>query len=470
MLFSVVREHHCILNGVAQAQFAGSSGSRLVKGGSVIYRYADDRKSQRNIHARNGIPRMFLLLLGFQSLTVIAKNLCDLLQIKLDIFSFSPENWTDSDRLLDNMKEQGYKTVICDMIPYEHAKMIGITPIILTSSAESVRESIENAIRTWHQNQKLLSSNAMMQTMIQSSSNRHLILDLDGNCLYSTLDGEKEDLFISSLKKEISKSKNIPRRSFFLTLENQLYSIRSSFSEKGTEPYIIFRVMPSKIPLSHSKYGITIMDKEQARQSFVESYYSNTELARDIISVTDQIALSDMPLMITGEIGTGKDRVACLSYAKSHRCDNPLYVINCALLNDKTWNFMINHYNSPFTDNDNTIYISNLGVLSPQRQKQLLSIILETSTAYISGETIETILKEESMLFPASHPSHAMTHTQPQSSETLAPAFALNLDQSLDKISQDIVLHALTLCDGNQTAAAKRLGISRTTLWRYINR
>ncbi len=144
------------------------------------------------------------------------------------------------------MKEQGYKTVICDLIPYDHAKMIGITPIILTSSAESVRESIENAIRTWHQNQKLLSSNAMMQTLIQSSFNRHLILDLDGNCLYSTLDGEKEDLFISSLKKEISKSKNIPRRSFFLTLENQLYSIRSSFSEEESEPYIIFRVMPPK--------------------------------------------------------------------------------------------------------------------------------------------------------------------------------------------------------------------------------
>lgn len=510
-------------------------------------------------------------LLGFQSLTVIAKNLCDLLQIKLDIFSFSPENWKDSDRLLDNMKEQDYKTVICDMIPYDHAKMIGITPIILTSSAESVKQAIESAIRTWHQNQTLLSFNAMMQTLIHSSSNRHLILDLDGNCLYSTLDAEKEDLFISCLKKEISKSKNIPRRSFFVTLENQLYSIRSSFAEEESEPYIIFRVMPSKIPLSHSKYGITIMNKEQAQQSFVESFYSNTELARDIISATEQIAPSDTPLMITGEIGTGKDRVACLYYAKSHRCDNPLYVINCALLNDKTWNFMINHYNSPFTDNENTIYISNLDVLSPQRQKQLLSIILdtnlhirnrlifsctqsrddhlphaaleysntlgciplpikplreqkndlvssaslyidtlnqnlgrqvvglseeavrlvkdydypcnstqfkrilkkavlETSTAYISGETIETILKEESMLFPASHPSHAMTHTQPQSSETLAPAFALNLDQSLDKISQDIVLHVLTLCDGNQTAAAKRLGISRTTLWRYINR
>ena len=516
-------------------------------------------------------------LLGFQSLTTIAKNLCDLLQIKLDIFSFSPESWKDSDRLLDNMKEQGYKTVICDMIPYDHAKLIGITPIILTSSAESVRLAIEGAIRTWHQNQKLLSSNAMLQTLIHSSSNRHLILDLNGNCLYSTLDAGKEDAFIDCLKKEISKSKNIPRRSFFITLENQLYSIRSSFSEEGAEPYLIFRVMPSKIPLSHSKYGITIMDKERAEKNFSESFYSNTELARGIIAATEKFAASDAPLMITGEIGTSKDRIAYIYYAKSHRCNNPLYVINCALLNDKTWNFLINHYNSPFTDNGNTIYISNLGVLSLQRQKHLLSIILDTnlhvrnrlifsctqakdghlphaaleysnmlgciplptkpmreqkndlvasaslyidtlnqdlgrqvvglsdeaarrlldydypcnrtqfkrilkkavlgtSTAYISGETIETILKEESVLFPAEHPAHAtsheisheMSHGQPAAEEK--PAFSLNLEQSLDQISRDIVLHVLALCDGNQTAAAQRIGISRTTLWRYVNR
>ena len=95
---------------------------------------------------------------------------------------------------------------------------------------------------------------------------------------------------------------------------------------------------------------------------------------------------------------------------------------------------------------------------------------------HISGETIETILKEESVLFPAEHPAHAtsheisheMSHGQPAAEEK--PAFSLNLEQSLDQISRDIVLHVLALCDGNQTAAAKRLGISRTTLWRYVNR
>ncbi len=121
------------------------------------------------------------------------------------------------------------------------------------------------------------------------------------------------------------------------------------------------------------------MDKEQALQSFIESFYSNTELSRSAAAAMDQSGSSSVPLMITGEIGTGKDRVAYLHYAKSQFNDEPLYVVNCSMLNDKTWNFLINHYNSPFTDNGNTIYISNLGVLSHQRQKQLLSIILDTN-------------------------------------------------------------------------------------------
>ncbi len=39
--------------------------------------------------------------------------------------------------------------------------------------------------------------------------------------------------------------------------------------------------------------------------------------------------------------------------------------------------------------------------------------------------------------------------------------FSLNLEQPLDRINQDIVQHILNSCNGNQTAAAKKLGISR---------
>ena len=133
------------------------------------------------------------------------------------------------------------------MIPYDHAKMIGLTPILLTSSAESVKQAMENAIGTWQQYQKLCNSNAMMQSLIRSSSNQYLILDLEGRCHYSTVNDEKEEEFIQSLQKELGKCRTSSRRSFFVTLGNQLYSVRSSLAEEGDFPYIIFRIMLSKI-------------------------------------------------------------------------------------------------------------------------------------------------------------------------------------------------------------------------------
>ena len=46
----------------------------------------------------------------------------------------------------------------------------------------------------------------------------------------------------------------------------------------------------------------------------------------------------------------------------------------------------------------------------------------------------------------------------------------LNLNQTLEMINKEIALSVLEECDGNQTAAARRLGVSRTTLWRMLRK
>ena len=53
----------------------------------------------------------------------------------------------------------------------------------------------------------------------------------------------------------------------------------------------------------------------------------------------------------------------------------------------------------------------------------------------------------------------------PNAENAAAP---LNLNRTLSEISQDIALRVVAETRGNQTAAAKRLGISRTTLWRLL--
>ena len=47
-------------------------------------------------------------------------------------------------------------------------------------------------------------------------------------------------------------------------------------------------------------------------------------------------------------------------------------------------------------------------------------------------------------------------------------AVPLDLGRTLEEINQDVALRVLEETEGNQTAAAKRLGISRTTLWRLL--
>ena len=49
-------------------------------------------------------------------------------------------------------------------------------------------------------------------------------------------------------------------------------------------------------------------------------------------------------------------------------------------------------------------------------------------------------------------------------------AVPLDLGRTLEEINQDVALRVLEETGGNQTAAAKRLGISRTTFWRLLKK
>ena len=45
----------------------------------------------------------------------------------------------------------------------------------------------------------------------------------------------------------------------------------------------------------------------------------------------------------------------------------------------------------------------------------------------------------------------------------------IDYNRPLGEMTREIVKVVLSQCGGNQTLAAKRLGIGRTTLWRYLN-
>ena len=270
---------------------------------------------------------------------------------------------------------------------------------------------------------------------------------------------------------------------------------------------------------------------------------------------TAQLAGSMVPVLITGEEGIRMSRAAARLYMESPLQDAPLVFINCCLLNDRSWEFLLESHNSPLSESGSPLFFSrgvppprppllqlvaplavpgvcrrsrllfsctcrpgeqmapeaagflnrlncrvlylqplrnlreqipaqitsSLSLLNASRSYPVLGVepeairllqafpwphnyvqfqrVIEELTASaqqtITAESVRGILQREQ--YGNTHASRKGDISEP-----------LDLNQTLDKISQDVALRVLAETNGNQSAAAKRLDISRTTLRRLI--
>ena len=75
----------------------------------------------------------------------------------------------------------------------------------------------------------------------------------------------------------------------------------------------------------------------------------------------------------------------------------------------------------------------------------------------VTAESVRSVLNKE----------RHMGAFSPHAENSSAP---LDLNRPLDDICQDVAFRVVEEAGGNHTAAAKRLGISRTTLWRLLQK
>ena len=92
-----------------------------------------------------------------------------------------------------------------------------------------------------------------------------------------------------------------------------------------------------------------------------------------------------------------------------------------------------------------------------QFQRILQELAQTTRGHYITGRETREVLRRELTIATVNE----------QKEDVGEP---LNLNQTLDSINQDIIRRILAQENGNQSRTAARLGISRTTLWRLLNR
>ncbi len=483
------------------------------------------------------------------------RALCGLMDYRIEMFSYDTED--DIEPILRRLRRDRCQTVLCDTVANATAKRLDMDSFLITSSGESIRQAFDQAILLSWSQQRLRDENLFFRELIHGQIGQTVVFDESGTLYFSTLDNLTTEL-LELLRRELPESWKVPERRVARTLGGMLYSIRSRQIRSGSLSCVAFFVAARRTTLSPNQVGVRFSSRQESESSFYGSIFSLFQTIDDLQEQIERINQSRAPVLVSGEDGTGKESIVQALYLRSSLQNHPLISINCSLLNDKSWAFLLEHHNSPLTDKENTLYFASIDVLSEERMRQLLAALMEMdvcrqnrvlfscvcqpdeyisaagslfldklrcltlylpplraapqripalvnlSIAHFSANVPLQILGAEPeavdllQRFPWPHnytqfqrvmkmlavTASGQTITAAAVSEVLKTerhmgtfslraenaAAPLDLSRTLSEIDQDVVQRVVEETGGNQTAAAKRLGISRTTLWRLLQK
>jgi len=484
-----------------------------------------------------------------------ARQLCEVMGDGMEVYTY--ESRSKVEPILLELQQGHCQTVLCDALANTTAKRLGMNAFLVTSSVESIRRAFDQALLICGSQRRLREENLFLRELIQGQISQTVVFDHDGNLFLSTLNDPVPEL-LELLRRELPESQNGPERRIIRNLGGMLYSIRSRQIDSGGQPHTAFFVDARKTPLSPNQAGIRFATRPEAESDFYDSIFSFAGTIGDFQEEIARINQSSAPVMVSGEDGTGKESMVSALYMRSVLRNNPLVSVNCSLLNDKSWTFLLEHHNSPLSDEGNTLYFASVDVLSPERRQQLLAVLAEMdvcrrnrvifSCVCQPGEFISTVgslfidklccltlylpplrqmaeriptLVNLSLSYLNADLPRQILGVEPEAMALLqnfqwphnytqfrrvigglavtAPgqaitadsvrqllrkernvgafilraenaAMPLDLGRTLEEINQDVAQRVLEETGGNQTTAAKRLGISRTTLWRLLKK
>ncbi|MFP4375677.1 MAG: nif-specific transcriptional activator NifA [Spirochaetales bacterium] len=138
---------------------------------------------------------------------------------------------------------------------------------------------------------------------------------------------------------------------------------------------------------------------EELRERFRPSnIVGNSRAMQDVFDMIAQVSRSDATVLVRGESGTGKELVAHAIHYNSARADKPFVKVNCAALPETVIESeLFGHEKGAFTGavqsrkgrfevaNGGTIFLDEIGDLSPSTQIKLLRVLQEREFERVGG-------------------------------------------------------------------------------------
>ena len=212
---------------------------------------------------------------------------------------------------------------------------------------------------------------------------------------------DMDGLTILKSVKEINPEAEIIMITAFGSIENAVNALKSGASEYLTKPIDLDDLLFKIKKIEDKKYLIheNRVLKEALRDRFKsEDFIYSSEKMSEVVSLITRIAKTDSTCIIEGESGVGKEVVLNLIHQLSERRNQPLVKVNCAaipetLLESELFGYEKGAFTGAFQRkigkfelaNKGTVFLDEIGDLTPLLQSKLLRIIQEKEVERLGG-------------------------------------------------------------------------------------
>lgn len=491
-------------------------------------------------------------IVGFPDIADFARQLCQILQY--DIFIATASSKENTEEIVDNLKKSGYSMVIGDMISSRYAKQIGMSSMLITSGSESIRSSFDQVVDICRYYSVYKNENYYYK-INQLVKQEHILVYNEAGMLQFHSEGKDKNALEIITKRLLPSVRQQREQKVIKEINGKTFLITEHTYTTEQQTWYIFNAIRLLETGEFKSAGISLQNKEDITGYFFSLFYSNTA-HKELRETAEKISRSDYPVLILGETGTGKDKMAQLIYSHSRQSNYPCYTVDCAMITSQELTEFIQDKDSAFYESGNTFYFRHIDKLSEtqldqlftfmkkslfhERNRLLFSLIQDPSkekpgflqnylkyqldcmviklpplrqriddipsiaNLYINDfntshgkqiagiepeamsllqgfnwpdnlDQFKLILNEACVLTDSPYVPAGTIYNLLRTESTSAMVEArldsgINLNQTLNDITYDIVQAVLARENMNQTNTAKKLGISRTTLWRIINR
>lgn len=319
-----------------------------------------------------GAANKRIAAVGFANALEGLRHSLDILPGNVDLFCV---DFADEVELaMEQVSEGGYDLVLCDMVSSQVASRMGLTPVLLESGPDSIRNAFERALfhcRHW----KLERDRSTMLWEIAKNQSRGLVIYLRGGGLvFSNL--EKEDSYLYPfLEAHLGDADS---RRLVFRHEGMVFRIRPMQIDLTSSPVVAFSIISHRELRESQRVGIDYTNRENVEHHFASSFFFRSGAWEAFEADISALACSGSPLMLRGERGTCKEQLARLAYLRSEYAHLPFVMVDLELMSEKGMDFLVNSHHSPLFEGRQALFFRSIDRLPEASWRDLLMTILES--------------------------------------------------------------------------------------------